>query len=348
MGSYSLYPILRSSNEGRHERTTVIAITGAGGFIGSHLVDAVLARGEEVLALDLAPKAPPNLTPARDHAKFRYLRCDVTSEGSVRKALSPHPDVVFHAAAGVGVASYVRNPMEIAETNFLGTRNVLRTCIEPRVRFVYFSSSEVFGRNPKVPWKEESDRVLGDPTLHRWTYSTSKGLSEHLVNAARQEYGVPTTIVRPFNIYGPRQRPDFVIPITVHRVLNGKSPIVYGDGNQTRCFTYVADLIEALLLCLDRDTAVGETFNLGNPLEWTMNDAVQKVLEICGGGPAPVHIEHRAAFGAGFDEIPRRVPEVSKAARLLGWKARTALEDGVRLTAEWARANPEWLRRPLN
>lgn len=322
----------------------MIAVTGAGGFIGSHLTDALLERGNSVLALDVGRKLPANLTAAAERPGFAYRTCDVTRPSSVRKAFATRPDAVVHAAATVGVESYVRTPMETIESSVIGTRTVLRACMKPAVRFVYLSSSEVFGRNPAVPWSETSDRVLGDPSLDRWSYSASKGICEHLVNAAHTEYGVPTAIARPFNIYGARQRPAFVIPLTVHRVLNGRAPVIYGDGHQTRCFTYIADLLDALLLCLEKDEAVGQTFNFGNPRERTILEAVEQVLRVCGSTLRPTHVDPHEKFGTGFDEIPRRVPEVGKAARVLNWSPKTDLPAGLAPTVAWAREHPEWLR----
>jgi dTDP-alpha-D-glucuronic acid decarboxylase len=325
----------------------MIAVTGAGGFIGSHLVDALLERGDDVLALDLPPTAPGNLRDAASRPGFTYRSVDVTDAAAVRTAFRDGPRAVVHAAATVGVEAYHRAPMETIETSVIGTRNVLRECVSARSHLVYLSSSEVFGRNPEVPWLETSDRVLGDPSLSRWSYSSSKGICEHLVNAARDQFQIPVTIARPFNIYGERQRPAFVVPITVHKVLNGNPPVIFGDGTQTRCFTFQADLVRALLLCLDRPEAKGETFNLGHPRERTVRDAIDLIVRACGSDLVPEHRDPRATFGRGFDEIPRRVPEVSKAARLLGWTARVDLDEGARRTAEWARESPEWLRLPV-
>ncbi|HTZ61065.1 MAG TPA: NAD-dependent epimerase/dehydratase family protein [Thermoplasmata archaeon] len=321
-----------------------VAVTGAGGFIGSHLVDRLLARGDAVVALDIGRKLPVHLQEASGRPGFVYRRCDVTRPSSVRKAFAERPDAVVHAAATVGVESYLRTPMETVESSVIGTRTVLRAAMRPAVRFVYLSSSEVFGRNPSIPWSETSDRVLGDPSLHRWSYSSSKGLCEHLVNAAHAEYGVPTAIARPFNIYGARQRPAFVVPTTIQRVLNGIPPVIYGDGTQTRCFTYIGDLVDGLLRCLDLEAAVGETFNLGNPRERTISETMRLILEACGASLEPTHEDPRATFGAGFDEIPRRVPDVAKAARVLGWAPSTELPDGLAATVAWARAHPEWVR----
>ncbi len=326
----------------------MIVVTGAGGFIGSHLTDALLARGEEVLALDLPGGLPGNLREASLRPGFTYRRCDMTRANLVNKALSGRPSAVVHAAATVGVDSYHRTPMTTIESGVLGTMAVIHACRKaPATRCLYLSSSEVFGRNPKVPWAENADRVLGDPSLDRWSYSSSKGICEHLVNAAHTQYGVATTIVRPFNIYGPRQRPSFVVPITVHKLLNGRPPVIYGDGLQTRCFTYIGDLVEGLLRALDSNAAVGETFNLGNPRERTILELVRETAKACGSDLKARHEDPRATFGAGFEEIPRRVPDVRKAARILKWTPRTDLPAGLKATVAWARSNPEWLKIPV-
>jgi len=326
----------------------MIVVTGAGGFIGSHLTDALLARGEEVLALDLPGKLPGNLREASLRPGFTYRRCDMTRANLVEKALSGRPSAVVHAAATVGVDSYHRTPMTTIESGVLGTMAVIHACRKtPATRCLYLSSSEVYGRNPKVPWAENADRVLGDPSLDRWSYSSSKGICEHLVNAAHTQYGVATTIVRPFNIYGPRQRPSFVVPITVHKLLNGRPPVIYGDGLQTRCFTYIGDLVEGLLRTLDSSAAVGETFNMGNPRERTILELVRETAKACGSDLKARHEDPRTTFGAGFEEIPRRIPDVRKAARILKWTPRTDLPAGLKATVAWARSNPEWLKIPV-
>jgi dTDP-alpha-D-glucuronic acid decarboxylase len=297
-----------------------------------------------VVALDLTRKPSLNLADAAQRPWFSYRACNVTAPSSVRKAFSVQPSAVIHAAAGVGVEAYLRDPMNTIESSVIGTRTVIRESLKTKTRFIYLSSSEVFGRNPAVPWSETADRVLGDPSVTRWSYSASKGVCEHLVNAAHLQFGLPTSIIRPFNTYGPRQRPAFVIPLTIHRLLNGEPPVVYGDGLQTRCFTYIDDLVEGVLRCLDLDAANGESFNIGNPREWSVRDAIRLVSEAMRSNVEPVHEDPQIAFGAGFDEIPRRVLDVAKASRLLTWNPRKDLPAGIKLTVEWARATPSWQR----
>ena len=320
----------------------MIVVTGAGGFIGSHLTERLLREGREVLALDLSASLPRNLETVRGLPGFRYGACDVKNPEDVRKAVPKDAEAVFHLASTVGVKAYVSNPLETIDTIVGGTRNLLDACLRGGARFVFLSTSEVFGKNPAVPWPESGDRVLGPPAVARWSYASSKGLCEHLVNAVHEANGLPTTIVRPFNVYGPRQRPDFVIPATVQKVLRGESPLLYDSGRQTRCFTYVGDLIEGLWRTFDT-AAVGETFNFGREVENTVAEAVEIVIRVCGSPLRPTLVDSSKLLGNRYEDVPRRVPDASKARRLLGWTASTPLDKGVQETVEWARGAPEWL-----
>jgi UDP-glucose 4-epimerase len=317
-----------------------IGVTGAGGFIGSHLAEALLARGDHVVASDIYQSAPPSLAELGSGERLSYVKCDVRRTSEVEEALPEGVEVVYHLASAVGVDQYINDPIGTIDCIFNGSRNVLEHCIKLNARLVYVSTSEVYGKNPQIPWSEESDRVLGDPSIDRWCYSTSKALCEHLINAAHRKWGLPTTIVRPFNVYGPRQRPSFVIPAVLSRILKGEPPVIYGDGNQTRCFTYIEDLVKGLLLCAESQAAVGQTFNLGNERESTINEIVKIALDVCKSDLKPVYIDTRKEFGKRFEDIGRRVPDSSKALRLLGWKATTPVETGITKTAEWMKTHP--------
>jgi UDP-glucose 4-epimerase len=320
----------------------MIVVTGAAGFIGSNLVDRLLRDGEVVSALDLPRSPPPNLAEPRSHPHFRYEACDIRDLASLEKHVPPTTDAIFHLASSVGVKTYVEKPLETIDTIVGGTRNVVEVCLRRKARLVYLSTSEVYGRNPAVPWSEESDRVLGPPSVNRWSYSTSKGLCEHLVNAVHQDRGLPTTIIRPFNVYGPRQRPVFLVPAAIHRTLRGERPLVYDTGSQTRCFTYVEDIVEGLAR-VRGPKGVGQTFNLGSQEEHTVSDVVRMVIRACGVPVEPIHVQTSQEIGKGYEDVPRRVPDSSRAIKLLGWAASTKLEDGLRATVDWAKRNPDWL-----
>ena len=317
----------------------MIGITGAGGFIGSHLVESLLSRGEEVMATDIAKEVPPNLEEFKEKRRFHYARCDVKSPEAISAAFSTDTDVILHLASAVGVDRYIGDPVETIDSIVMGTRNVLEFSLRRHSKLVFLSTSEVYGKNPKVPWKEDAERVLGPTTVDRWTYSTSKALCEHMINATCKVRGLPTTIIRPFNVYGPKQRPTFLIPATLRRILTGQPPLVYDSGCQTRCFTYVEDLVRGINSCLESESAIGQTFNLGNESEVTIAEVVKTALRICHSSLQPVHLNTSQTFGNRYQDIQRRVPDCSRAHRILGWKAETSLLRGMEITAEWMKTH---------
>ena len=199
---------------------------------------------------------------------------------ALEKALTPGVDTVFHLAAVVGVKNYLNDPLRVLDVNVIGTRNVLELSHRHGTRVVFASTSEVFGKNPNPPFAEDDDRVLGSTRTARWSYSTSKAMAEHLVFAMHAAYALPVTVVRYFNVYGPRQTPIFVISQTIHRILNGRQPLLYDSGDQTRCFTYVDDAIAGTLLAADSSAAIGEAFNIGSMTETTVRDAVDLAIKI--------------------------------------------------------------------
>jgi dTDP-alpha-D-glucuronic acid decarboxylase len=213
---------------------------------------------------------------------------------------------------------------------------------------VFASTSEVFGKNPNPPFAEDDDRVLGSTRTARWSYSTSKAMAEHLVFAMHTARGLPVTVVRYFNVYGPRQNPIFVISQTIHRILNGRQPLLYDSGDQTRCFTYVDDAIAGTLLAADSNAAIGDAFNIGSMTETTVRDAVDLAIKIANvesvsGAEA---VDTAARYGGRYEDIPRRIPDSTKAQRELGWRLQVDVEEGVRRTIDWARANPWYLKEP--
>jgi UDP-glucose 4-epimerase len=321
-----------------------VVVTGGCGFIGSHLVERLIARGDEVTILDGTPP-PPHQKVARQHA--RYLQGDVLDTATLRRAITDGVDVVFHLAALVGVDQYLARPLEVIDVNVTGTRNVLDLASGVGAKVVVASTSEVFGKNPSVPWREDDDRVLGSTAADRWAYSSSKALAEHLTFGYVRQRRLQATIVRYFNAYGGGQRPGFIVSRSVHRALNGRSLVVYDTGKQTRSFTFVQDAVGATLLAADHPAAVGEAFNVGSMTETTIGDTVGLIAELTGPPNIPItYVDTQATLGQSYEDLSRRIPDNTKARTLLGWSPTTTLKDGLAQTIAWARDNPWWLALP--
>lgn len=321
-------------------RPSRVVVTGGSGFVGSHLVERLIERGDEVTVFDGAPP-PEHQALARQHA--RHVRGDVLDTERLAQAITRGVDVVYHLAAVVGVDQYLSRPMDVIDINFTGTRNVLELAERAGARVVLASTSEVFGKNPAVPWREDSDRVLGPTVSDRWAYSTSKALAEHLVFAFASQHGLPATIIRYFNVYGPRQRPAYIVSRSIHRALNGRPMVVYDRGGQTRCFTFVDDAIDGTILAGTHPKAVGESFNIGSMAETTVGEVVRLVAELTGAQAPAEQVDTRERLGPAYEDLDRRVPDNTKARSLLGWSCDTSLRDGLARTVEWARENPWWL-----
>ena len=287
--------------------------------------------------VDAAPASPRNSCPVR------YIQADVRDEEAIAKSFAAGVDVVYHLSAVVGVDRYLAVPADVVEINFLGTLNVLRQAHSAGAKVVVASTSEVYGKNPATPWQEDSDRVLGSTSVDRWSYSTSKALAEHLTFAYVRQYGLRATIVRYFNVYGPRQRPAYVVSRSIHRALRGLAPEVYDDGTQTRCFTYVDDAIMGTVLAANSPEADGECFNIGSDQETTVADVIDIICQLTQVAVPAVPFDTAARLGGRYQDITRRVPDTSKACAVLGWGCTTPLRTGLARTIEWARNNSWWL-----
>jgi nucleoside-diphosphate-sugar epimerase len=304
-------------------------VTGGAGFIGSHLTEALLHAGHEVAVLDdLSTGRLLNLAAVKDHARLEVIEGSVTDEPLVRKLMAG-VDVVYHLAAAVGVRLILDRPVATIETNILGTEAILRVAREERPRVILASTSEVYGKNDRVPLSEDDDLVRGPTTKSRWSYACSKAIDEFLGLAYHHEYGVPVTIVRFFNTIGPRQtgRYGMVVPRFVRQALDGEPITVYGDGRQSRCFTDVEDAVRATIALSLAPGAVGEVFNIGTTHELTIHDLAERVRALVGGGAPIRHVPYDEAYQPGFEDLRRRVPDIRKAQRVAGYQPRVSLDE---------------------
>jgi UDP-glucose 4-epimerase len=304
-------------------------ITGGAGFIGSHLAETLLAAGHKVTVLDnLSTGAMENIEHLKQAPGFRYVIDSVTNE-PVLAELIDAADVVFHLAAAVGVKLIVEAPVHTIETNVHGTEVVLKHANKKKKLVVIASTSEVYGKSTAVPFREDADLVMGPTPKHRWAYACSKAIDEFLALAYWKERKLPVIIVRFFNTVGPRQtgRYGMVIPNFVRQGLAGQPITVHGDGTQTRSFCYVGDVVEALQRLVAEPRAVGEVFNVGNDQEITILELAERVRDLTGGRSEIVKIPYDQAYEAGFEDMPRRVPDLAKIGHLVGYKPEVGLDE---------------------
>jgi UDP-glucose 4-epimerase len=305
-------------------------ITGGAGFIGSHLADAYLERGDEVFIIDdLSTGSIENIAHLKKHPRFRYTIDTITNQ-PVLAELVDQCDVIFHLAAAVGVKLIVESPVRTIETNVHGTEVVLSLANKKKKKVLVASTSEVYGLSAEVPFREDGALVMGATTKGRWSYACSKALDEFLALAYWREKKLPTIIVRLFNTVGPRQtgRYGMVIPTFVKQALSGRQITVYGDGQQSRCFGYVGDVVEALIKLMAHTEAVGQVFNIGSNEEVTILELAQRVKELTQSESEIAFVPYDEAYEEGFEDMPRRVPDISKVNALVGFRPRMSL-DGI-------------------
>jgi UDP-glucose 4-epimerase len=314
-------------------------LTGGAGFIGSHLVDRLLERGDSVTVLDdLSTGLKENVEAHLGNERFRAV-WDTVLNATVVDELVDDADCVLHLAAAVGVKYVIDNPLHSMRVNVRGTEHVLEAADRSGRKVVLFSTSEIYGKSRDVPFREDADRLLGPTTVHRWAYSTAKAVDEFLGLAFQRERNLPVVIVRCFNTCGPRQRGRYgmVMPRFVDQALLGKPITVYGDGTQGRCFGSVFDVVdgvEALLAC---DEAVGKIFNIGSNEEVTILELAERVRELTDSGSEIRRIPYDEAYEAGFEDLPRRVPDLTRLRDLVGYEPKRKLDDILRSVIEFRR-----------
>jgi UDP-glucose 4-epimerase len=317
-----------------------VLVTGGAGFIGSHLCEALLQRGAEVWALDdLSTGRLENLRSFERHPRFRFLEGNVTDPALVN-GLVAQCDRVFHLAAAVGVKYVLENPLRSLITNIRGTEVVLEACTEHQRKAMVFSSSEVYGKGVTVPFSEGDDRVMGPTHKLRWSYACGKAVDECLAQAYYQQRQLPVIIVRCFNTCGPRQTGAYgmVLPNMITRALRNEPILVFGDGQQSRCFSAVSDVVRGVLMLADRDEAYGEVFNVGSDEEVTILEVARRIRTMCNSRSEIEFVPYEKVYGSSFEDMRRRVPDLSKIHRFVGYRPESSLnrllETTIRDTCE--------------
>ena len=311
-------------------------ITGGAGFIGSHLVERLLKDGQEVTAIDnLSTGSLKNIEGFKNNPKFDFVKDDVRNAG-LMETLVEQCEMVFHLAAAVGVKLIADNPVHTIETNIGGTEVVLKTANKFGRKILIASSSEVYGKNETVPFREDDDIVLGSTSLSRWSYACSKAIDEFLGLAFYQQYGLSVVIGRFFNTIGPRQTGQYgmVVPRFVQRALRGEPVLIYGTGRQRRCFCYVEDLVDAIIALCNCEGAAGRVYNIGSNEEIAIEGLADKIIEMTDSKSKKEFIPYEKAYGRPIEDMMRRVPNLERIKEATGWEPKTNLAETLEIIIE--------------
>ncbi len=313
-----------------------VLITGGAGFVGSHLAEAMLREGHNVTILDdLSTGSVMNIQHLRQERRFGCV-IDSVMNLPVLTELIDQSDIVYHLAAAVGVRLVVDSPVRTLHTNIRATELVLEAAKKKKKKVLITSTSEVYGKATKIPFQEDDDLVIGPPVRGRWSYACSKAIDEFLAIAYHREYGVPVVLVRLFNTVGPRQTGTYgmVVPRFVSQALSGSPIIIHGDGTQSRCFGWVGDVVQALIKLGVHEPAVGTIYNIGSDQEITINELATLVKDMTGSSSSVQHVSYEEAYGNGFEDMVRRVPDLTRIRAAIGYSATKNLRQIVQAVAD--------------
>jgi len=314
-------------------------ITGGAGFIGSHLSDALIARGDLVTVLDnLSTGNRSNIEQLLVQPNFTLIEGSILDTNLVNESVES-VDHVLHLAAAVGVFNIIDKPLESLTTNIRGTENILEAAYKHNKEVLIASSSEIYGKNSSGPLNEESDRIVGSPLKSRWSYSEAKAIDESMAQFYHLEKGLKTRIIRLFNTVGSRQVGHYgmVVPRFVQAALNNEPLTVYGSGEQSRCFCHVHDAIRGILAVIDSDISIGQAFNIGNDHEITIEELALQVIQTLGSQSAITKTPYESAYSPGFEDMQRRIPDISKIEKVLGWRPELSLTNIINDVADHLR-----------
>jgi UDP-glucose 4-epimerase len=316
-------------------------ITGGAGFIGSYLCELLLGQGHRVVAIDnLSTGRVDNIAHLRPLPHFQFVR-ETIGNAQVLDRLTSESDVVVHLAAAVGVQLIVQDPVHTIQTNIMGTEAVLVAAQRYGCKVLIASTSEVYGKGVRVPFHEDDDRLMGPTTRSRWAYATSKAVDEFLGLAYQSQYGLPVVVMRLFNTVGPRQtgRYGMVVPRFVRQALKEKPLTVYGDGSQSRCFSDVADVTRAIAQLAEEPGAIGQVFNVGSTEEVTIRELAERVIDLTGSPSEITYVPYDEAYAPGFEDMQRRVPNIERISRLIGFVPRYTLKETLGRVIDYERNN---------
>ena len=316
-----------------------VLVTGGAGFIGSHLVEALVARGDSVTVIDnVSTGNLENLVSVKN--KIEIVNGDIRDNALI-ESLTEKTDLIFHLAAALGVNTILESTLESISTNIVGSEVILTSAAKNKKRIVIASTSEIYGKNPKQPLSESDDRVIGAPQKIRWSYSDAKAIEEAIATTLFQRQALPVTTARLFNTVGPRQSANYgmVLPKLVQSALNNEPLTVFGDGKQTRVFCHVNDAVRGLLALADSQKSIGDVFNVGGVGEISIKDLAAKVIQATGSKSEIKLLDYQKAYPAGFEDMARRVPDITKIKSVIGWQPEHDIDSIIADVITYFRSN---------